>query len=238
MNISGDEKKRLKVLEKHLGYSFRKKELLKRALTHKSYTNELKLPSLQNNERSEFLGDAVMELVVSCLLMEKFSDHPEGELSKLRAAIVNEAQLADLARSIRLGDFLFLGKGEEQTGGRDKPSLLSDALEAVLGAIYLDRGFAKAYQVIAKRYAAIIDQVGSEGFVKDYKTRLQEVVQGRFRVTPRYKLMSTRGPDHNKVFEVHLYIHDKLYGEGKGFSKKSAEQDAASQALEKLVREA
>lgn len=234
MPISADEKKRLKQFEKNLGYSFRDKALLKRALTHKSYTNEMKLSPLRHNERSEFLGDAVLELAVSTLLMEIFESHPEGELSKLRAAVVNEEQLAELARAIGLGEFLYLGKGEEQTGGRDKPSLLSDALEAVLGGVYLDRGFQKAYQVIEKHYAQVIRKAGSEGFVKDYKTRLQEVVQGRFRVIPRYEVITARGPDHNKVFEVNLYIRETLYGAGKGFSKKSAEQAAAQQALEKL----
>ena len=233
--ISQDDKKQLKLLEKKLGYSFKHKDLLKRALTHKSYTNELKLPPSQHNERTEFLGDAVLELAISHLLMEKFKEHPEGELSKLRAAIVNEAQLADLARSIRLGDFLYLGKGEEQTGGRDKPSLLSDVYEAVLGAIYLDRGFQKAFQLVAKHFVEIIKKVGEEGFAKDYKTRLQEEVQSRFRSIPRYKMVKAVGPDHNKIFEINLYIQEELYGVGEGPSKKSAEQDAARQALEKLT---
>lgn len=237
MNITTDEKKRLKILEKKLGYAFKDKTLLKRALTHKSYTNELKLSPSEHNERIEFLGDAVMELAVSHLLMHVYQDHPEGELSKLRAAIVNEAQLAELAHSIDLGDFLYLGKGEDITGGRQKSSLLSDAYEAVLGAIYLDRGFLKVFSLVKKHFSKLIEKVGEEGFAKDYKTRLQEIVQGRFRTIPKYKMMKAEGPDHSKIFEINLYIQEKLYGVGHGQSKKSAEQDAARQALECLSQE-
>lgn len=234
--MTAEEKKRLKVFEKRIGYRFKKLELLKKALTHKSYTNELKLPPTEHNERIEFLGDAVLELAVSHLLMEKFKDHPEGELSKLRAAIVNEAQLADLAREINLGEFLFLGRGEDQTRGREKPSLLSDAFEAVLGAIYLDRGLKKAFQIVKKHYTETLDRVGREGFAKDYKTRLQEEVQGRFRTIPRYEMIRAVGPDHSKIFEINLFVNNELVGVGKGTSKKSAEQDAAREALEKLIR--
>ncbi len=235
--MTKEEKARLKAFQKNLNYRFKKLEFLKRALTHKSYTNELKLSPLEHNERIEFLGDAVLELAVSHLLMEKFKDYPEGELSKLRAAVVNEAQLAELAQKIQLGDFLFLGRGEEQTGGREKPSLLSDAYEAVLGAVYLDRGLKKAFEIVKKQYMQIIEKVGKEGFVKDYKTRLQEEVQGRFRSIPRYQLVRAVGPDHSKIFEVHLFIQEDLYGVGRGSSKKSAEQDAAREALEKISRQ-
>lgn len=232
--MNSDEKKRLKVFEKKVGYKFKKTLLLKRALTHKSYTNEMKLSPIENNERLEFLGDAVLELAISHLLMEDFEGHPEGELSKLRAAIVNENQLAELAQKIELGNFLYLGRGEDQTGGREKPSLLSDAYEAVLGAIYLDRGLKKAFAVVARHYTDIIHRVGQEGFAKDYKTRLQEKVQGRFRSVPHYQLVRAVGPDHSKIFEVSLYIQEELYSVGRGTSKKSAEQDAAKQALERL----
>lgn len=232
--MNSDEKKRLRIFEKKLGYKFKKPVLLKKGLTHKSFTNEKKLSPLEHNERLEFLGDAVLELAISHLLMETFADQPEGELSKLRAAIVNENQLAELAQQIALGDFLYLGRGEDQTGGREKPSLLSDAYEAVLGAIYLDRGLKKAFQVVQRHYAEIIHRVGREGFAKDYKTRLQEEVQARFRSIPRYQLVRAVGPDHSKIFEVSLFIQEQLYGVGRGSSKKSAEQDAAKQALERL----
>lgn len=224
----------MKLFEKRLGCKFKNPDLLRLALTHKSHANEMKLPPLQHNERLEFLGDTVLELVVSHLLMQAFEKHPEGELSKLRAAIVNEEKLAGLARRFRLGEFLYLGKGEEATGGRDKPSLLANALEAVLGALYLDRGFKKAYQIVQKHFSPLIEEVGKVGFFQDYKTRLQEMSQGRFRTTPRYKLVKAVGPDHSKTFEVHLFIHDDLFGVGEGSSKKSAEQCAAKKALEKL----
>jgi dsRNA-specific ribonuclease len=147
---------------------------------------------------------------------------------------VNEAQLAEMSQAINLGEFLLLGKGEDRTGGREKPSLLSDAYEAVLGAIYLDRGFEKAFHVVAKHFASVLKQVGGAGFVKDYKTRLQEICQGRFRVMPRYRIANASGPDHRKTFEINLFIKDELSATGFGASKKAAEQDAARQALEKL----
>ncbi len=150
MDISPDDKKCLKAFEKNLGYRFKKREYLKRALTHKSYANEQKLAATEHNERYEYLGDAVLELAISHLLMQSFPDYPEGELSKIRAAVVNEEQLAELARKINLGDYLYLGKGEAQTGGNNKPSLLADAYEAVFGAVYLDRGFTKALRLIDK----------------------------------------------------------------------------------------
>lgn len=234
MGLSADDKERLKRFERRLGYKFKRREHLKRALTHKSFTNEHRLPASENNERYEYLGDAVLELSVSHLLMERFPEHPEGELSKLRAAIVNEEQLAELARGLSLGDALYLGKGEDQTGGRAKPSLLSDAFEAVLGAVYLDRGFEKAFRFVARQYKSTLDRAGGVGFVKDYKTKLQEESQCRFRSIPRYRLMSARGPDHRKLFEVHLYIRDERWGVGQGASKKAAEQAAAREALERL----
>ena len=234
MGITSEEKARLKQCEKKLGYRFKRREHLKRALTHRSLVNELRLPQTEHNERYEYLGGAVLELAVSHLLMERFPESPEGELSKLRAAIVNEGQLAELARGIGLGDFLNLGKGEDQTGGRDKPSLLSDAFEAVLGAIYLDRGFGKAFDAVERLYRVVLTRAGGVGFIRDYKTRLQEVSQARFRAVPSYRLQRTTGPDHAKTFEIHLYIQNEQWGVGRGASKKAAEQAAASEALAKL----
>jgi len=236
MNISKEEKKRLGNFEALLGYKFKKKEHLKRALTHKSYANELQWPATEHNERYEYLGDAVLELASSHLLMESYPKHPEGELSKLRAAIVNEHQLAEMARIITLGEFLYLGKGEDRTGGRDKPSILSDAYEAILGAIYIDRGFDKAFKVVKKHFMVVIESTCGQGFVRDYKTRLQELAQSRFKCVPRYRLVVQRGPDHCKTFIVDLYIQDELYSTGNGLSKKAAEQDAARQTIEKLQK--
>lgn len=234
MGMSSEEKKRIKALEKRLGYAFKHRSHLKKALTHKSYTNEQRLPPTDHNERYEYLGDAVLELSISHLLMEKFPHYPEGDLSKLRAAIVNEAQLAEIARQLDLGHYLYLGRGEDMTGGRNKPSLLSDAYEAVLGGIYLDRGFNKVMGVVKKHYREVLQRAGRKGFVKDFKTKLQEEAQVMFKAMPRYRLIKETGPDHRKTFEVHLFINDRLMGIGKGASKKAAEQEAARIALEKL----
>lgn len=237
MGIGREDRKRLKEMERRIGYRFKKRGFLKRALTHKSFANENRLPQTEHNERYEYLGDAVLELSISHLLMERFPEYPEGELSKLRAAIVNENQLAELARSIDLGDYLYLGKGEDQTGGRGKPSLLSDAFEAVLGAIYLDRGFDKSRKVVSRLYEDVLDRTGVAGFVRDFKTRLQEVSQAKFKAVPRYRLQGTTGPDHAKIFEVHIFINDSHMGVGRGPSKKAAEQAAAAEALDQLETE-
>ncbi|MFO1463636.1 MAG: ribonuclease III [bacterium] len=234
--ISRDEKKRLKEFEKKLGYRFRKKTLLKNALTHKSYANERRLEADDHNERLEYLGDAVLELIVSHLLMENYPQAAEGELSKLRASIVNEKTLANVAREHDLGEYLYLGKGEEMGAGREKASLLANALEAVLGAIYLDRGFKKAYKVIGRIALELFEQVGQEGFYKDYKTQLQERAQVLFKTVPKYKLVKESGPDHDKTFEINLLIRGELMGVGIGKSKKNAEQAAAKEALEALER--
>lgn len=234
MDMMSDEKKELRCFEKDLGYKFKNRDHLKRALTHKSYANEHRLASTEQNERYEYLGDAVLELCISHLLMVRFPHSPEGELSKLRAAIVNESRLAIIARRLELGSRLYLGKGEEMTGGRDKPSVLSDAYEAVLGGIYLDRGFKKAMDVVSSHFEDVLVSAGKEDFVKDFKTRLQEEAQGKLKAMPRYRLVRESGPDHRKTFEVHLFINNSLMGVGTGGSKKTAEQAAAKLALEKL----
>lgn len=207
---------------------------MKCALIHKSYANENRMPHVLHNERYEFLGDAVLELSISDLLMTAFPEYPEGELSKLRAAIVNEQQLAQLADELSLGDFIYLGKGEELTGGRQKPSLLADAFEAVLGAVFIDSDFKKTHKIIGEIFSDILQASDSIGFLKDYKTRLQEESQGRFKQIPRYVLVNESGPDHNKRFSVDLYIGSELYGRGEGSNKKSAEQAAACVALQKI----
>ncbi len=237
MDITADDKKRFKEFEKIFGYKFKSREHLKRALTHKSYANEQRMPATDHNERYEYLGDAVLELAVSHMLMTRFPSFPEGELSKLRAAVVNETKLAEIARKLELGSYLFLGKGEDMTNGRDKPSLLSDAYEAVLGAVFLDRGFEKACKVVTAHYKGILKEAGGQGFNKDFKTRLQEEAQGRLKAMPRYRMVRETGPDHQKTFEVHLFINDALMGVGHGASKKAAEQEAAREGLEKLERQ-
>jgi len=234
--LSRDEKKKLKTLEKRIGARFWRRGILKRALTHKSYANERKLDSTSHNERLEFLGDAVLEVVVSHTLMDLYPEAPEGELSKLRAAMVNEKTLASLARSFGIGEVLFLGKGEEMGQGREKNSLLSDAYEAVLGALYLDRGFKKAFRVVRQHALLLIEKVNEEGFYKDYKTQLQETSQNLFKMVPRYRLVEELGPDHDKTFKVNILINNEIYGVGMGKSKKDAEQNAAREALEQLEK--
>ncbi len=228
------EKKKLEELQKKIGYKFKNLEWLQKAVTHKSFVNEKRMGHEEHNERLEFLGDAVLELCVSQFLMQRFPDYTEGQLSKMRAAIVNEKQLADLAREMDLGDFLYLGKGEEQTNGRTKNSLLADAFEAVLGAIYSDRGFEKAFNVIEAKYTHLLDKEHPHAFLKDYKTTLQEKCQSLFKSIPRYRLVKEEGPDHEKRFEIELSIRQEVMGVGVGRSKKDAEQEAASQALLKL----
>lgn len=226
-----------KELQACFGYRFRRPQLLRRALTHRSYANENNLPAEAHNERLEFLGDAVLELAISELLMSRYPNFTEGELSKLRAAIVNERQLAELAQKYRIGEFLLLGRGEDQTAGRKKPSLLSDAYEAVLGAIYLDRGYKRAKKVIESHYGELFTSRTPESFYSDYKTELQERVQGIFRTIPQYRLTDERGPDHRKTFEVEILIQMEVYGRGIGKSKKEAEQKAAQEALKKLEKD-
>lgn len=228
------EAKKLKAFEGQIGYSFRDPLLLRRALTHKSFSNERRLPSVEQNERYEFLGDAVLELAVSHLLMDAFPESTEGDLSKLRAAVVNETSLAELARKINLGDYLYLGRGENQCQGREKDSLLSDAYEAVLGAIFLDRGFGPAFGVVSRQFAELLEAATNQDISRDYKTKLQEESQNRFRAIPQYRLVSETGPDHDKTFEIRLTINDEFFGRGVGKSKKQAEQNAARSALEKI----
>lgn len=235
--LSDAEMSQVAELEDKLGYVFRDVTLLKCALSHKSYANEKRLGALAHNERLEFLGDAVLELGVSDLLIRRFPESQEGELSKIRASLVNETALAEQARRIDLGKHIFLGKGEELCSGREKNSLISDAFEAVLGAIYLDGGFQKAFAIISKIFGPEVARAGTEDISRDYKTKLQEEVQTRFREPPEYRLVGEIGPDHAKVFQVHLYVKGEKISEGSGKSKKQAEQNAAQTALGVLVAE-
>lgn len=229
-----DEMALLVEIERKLNYFFSDVTLLKKSLSHKSYINENKFPNLDHNERLEFLGDAVLELGISDLLMHYFSSSREGEMSKLRASIVNETALSELSRKLDLGKYIFLGKGEEQCDGRDKNSLLADAFEAILGAIYLDSDFTSVFKIIKLLFVPIIVRATTEDINRDYKTKLQEEVQNRFKLSPQYKLANEIGPDHEKTFEIHLYLSGRKIGEGIGKSKKQAEQNAAHNALESL----
>jgi ribonuclease-3 len=218
------------ILEGKLAYVFRDASLCETALTHKSWMNESQETERSDNERLEFLGDAVLALVTSDLLMRRFPEQPEGDLSKARAAIVNEAGLARVAELLALGQWIFLGRGEEQAGGRQKRSLLANAFEALIGSIYLDGGFTAAFEVTERLFAPIIAEVPSAAS-KDYKSRLQEIAQARLQKAPSYTVLSEQGPDHAKTFEVAILIGEKEYGRAFGRSKKEAQQNAAERAL-------
>jgi ribonuclease III len=220
-------------LEAKLGYRFRDRRMLEMALTHRSYLNENPSSAREDNERLEFLGDAVLNLTVGHLLMETQPLRAEGDLSRSRALVVNEAGLARVAEALGLGDWLFLGKGEEQTGGRHKPSLLADACEAVMAAIYLDGGFDAAFRVARQLFETRIREARDPANA-DFKTRLQERAQGRLRCSPRYTVVGESGPDHDKVFEVVLLLDGREVARGSGRSKKEAEQRAAALALQVL----
>lgn len=222
---------RLKELEKKIGYTFREPALLKQALMHSSYTNEKHLPKYQCNERLEFLGDAVLELVSSEYLYLNSPHTPEGELTKTRASMVCEPSLALCARDIGLGDYLLLGKGEEATGGRHRDSVTSDAMEALIGAVYLDGGFTSAKEFI---HRFVLTDLEDKKLFYDSKTILQEIVQGMKAGTISYRLTGEEGPDHDKSFYVEVLIGDRAYGDGKGRTKKAAEQQAAYRAILKL----
>jgi ribonuclease III len=204
------------------------------AITHKSYVNEHRGEGLCDNERLEFLGDAVIDLAVSHRLMERFPDAREGELSKIRAALVDEAALARLARELDLGALLRLGRGEELTGGRQKSSLLADALEAVIAAIYLGGGLAPVLGLVDRFLGEAFERAAAGTLDRDYKTQFQELSQSRLRVVPRYRVVAEHGPDHSKVFDVELELRGEVVGRGAGRSKKDAEQAAAKAALETL----
>lgn len=215
-------------LEEMIGYEFKQKNLLRQALTHSSYANEKHMKKLSDNERLEFLGDAVLEIVSSEFLYRTYPKLPEGDLTKLRASIVCEPTLALCTREINLGEYIYLGKGENLTGGRKRKSILSDALEAVIGAIYLDGGFACAKAFIEK---IILTDIEHKKLFSDSKTSLQEIVQGRFDKPLHYELLAEEGPDHDKQFRIEARIGDRVIGTGSGHTKKAAEQEAAYQAL-------
>jgi len=231
-----DEK--VRVLETKLSYAFKAPSLLLQALTHKSYANENRTEDIVHNERLEFLGDTVLDFVISDFLMKLCPDSPEGELSKFRAVIVSEANLSRVATALGIGEYLVLGKGEEQTGGREKSSLIANALEAVIAALYLDGGLDTAYHFILDRFESDIRGMVAGGQSYDYKTDLQEHCQSRFGALPKYGITRESGPDHQKVFEVEISADGRVLGRGAGRSKKEAEQNAAKEALSMLKREA
>jgi ribonuclease-3 len=223
-------------LQAAIGYEFRDAGLCETALTHTSWLNETAAEGRSDNERYEFLGDAVLALVVSDLLMRRLPARAEGELTRMRAGLVSEGGLARAATAIGLGRFILLGKGEERTGGRTRPSILADALEALMGAVYLDGGLAAAAEVAARLFDPMLADVEQHARL-DYKSRVQERAQALWQVAPVYDVVGQAGPDHDKRFEVTLSLRGREYGRASGRSKKEAEQAAAAQALATLERE-
>ena len=218
----------LKEFQKKIGYQFQQEGLLRQALTHSSYANEHRMKKLSDNERLEFLGDAVLEIVTSDFLYHEHTDVPEGELTRVRASIVCEQTLAFCTRALNLGDYLLLGKGEDQTGGRKRKSILSDAFEAIIGAIYLDGGFANAKEFILK---FVLNDIEHKKLFYDSKTILQEMIQGRQEGELSYRIIEEKGPDHDKTFTAQVLVGTHVAGQGTGRTKKAAEQAAAYRAI-------
>lgn len=224
----------IKKFQEVIGYHFHDEKLLRQALTHSSFANEKHLKKHSDNERLEFLGDAVLEIISSEFLYKEYPDKPEGELTKLRASIVCEPTLALCTKEMDLGKYLYLGKGEDMTGGRSRKSILSDTLEAVIGAIYLDGGFASAKEFILR---FILTDIEHKQLFYDSKTILQEIVQASHKEELGYRLVKEEGPDHNKHFVAEAYVGDRVIGQGEGRTKKGAEQEAAYRGILKLREE-
>ena len=221
----------LNEFQSKIGYTFKNQHLLEQALTHSSYANEKHMKKHSDNERLEFLGDAVLEIVSSEFLFINYPQKPEGELTKLRASIVCEPTLALCTKPLDLGKYLRLGRGEDHTGGRKRKSILSDALEAVIGAIYLDGGFTNAKEFVLR---FIMTDIENKQLFYDSKTILQEIIQSRQDGELSYEILKEEGPDHNKSFEVRALVGDQEIGRGKGRTKKAAEQLAAYNGILKL----
>ncbi len=233
MHDPNPEKASIDDLVAALGYRFDSAEQLTAALRHSSFVNEHPQANITSNERLEFLGDAVLNLAISHLLMRRYPDLAEGELSRNRAYLVNETQLAVIAREINLGPHLILGKGEALTDGREKNSILADAVEAVIAAIYLDGGFAAAFSFVEKQFSERLRLASRQDHQTDFKSRLQERAQATHHELPRYEVISASGPDHDKTFRVRMRVAG-IAAEGDGKSKKMAEQEAARAGLDLL----
>jgi len=222
----------LEPLQENLNYKFKNIELLITALTHSSYANENKLKAIDSNERLEFLGDSIINFIVSQYLYNKYPNYPEGELTKIRAKVVCESSLAFAARKIDLGNYLLLGKGEEATGGRDRDSILADASEALVGAIYMDSDFSTTNKLLLEKFETdLVYAIAKGALFIDYKTELQEHLQKKTKSKIEYKVVKEVGPDHNKIFYIDVIVDNKIVGKGSGRNKKEAEQMAAKDAL-------
>ncbi len=231
--VDQERKKELLLFEKHIGIRFRKLELLNLAFCHRSYANESGA-DISNNEKLEFLGDSVLGLVVSEYLYRTLTDRAEGDLARIKSFVVSEDSLAEISKSIKVDNFILIGKGEEYSGGRSKKAILADCMEAVIGAYYLDSGFKASRSFVLKYLVPEINKVLENRHKKDYKTLLQEYVQKRYKSYPRYSLVKKTGPDHDRTFWIEVTIQGKSYGPGRGKNKKEAEQHAAGIAYNDL----
>lgn len=230
-SLTSERKKELHLFESHAGVRFKRIEFLNQAFSHRSFANESG-GAIENNERLEFLGDSVLGLVVAEYLYEELPDRPEGELARIKSFVVSEESLAGIARSLRIDNFILIGKGEEYSGGRSKKAILADALEAIIGAYFLDSGFKAARKFVLRYLIPEITKVREDRHRKDYKTLLQELVQKQFKTYPRYTLTDRTGPDHDKTFWMSVEVDGTVYGPGSGKNKKEAEQAAAQLAWE------
>jgi ribonuclease-3 len=225
----------IRPLEKNLHISFSNRSLLERALTHSSYLNENPDSALEDNERLEFLGDAVLDFIVGAYLYNRFPEMKEGELTSLRAALVRSSTLADFARQLEINQYLKLGCGEEENGGRERTPLLCAAFEAVIGAIYLDKGFDAVQKLMEPMIAPKLADIREKSLHKDAKSEFQVWAQAKFNVTPHYEVIGESGPDHQKTFTVRVMVGQETWGEGSGTSKQAAAQAAARKALEQIA---
>lgn len=232
MQYTKERKIDIESLERDLGYVFNKKDFLITALTHSSYANENKLGIINSNERLEFLGDAVLNLILSQYLYKKYPHYPEGELTKIRAQVVCESSLSYVSRKIKVGEYLLLGKGEEATGGRNRDSILADTAEAIIGAVYMDSDFEETNNHLLNKFEEnIVKAVANGDLFSDYKTELQEKYQRKSNGNIEYKIFKEEGPEHDKLFFINVILNNKILGKGKGRNKKEAEQMAAKEAL-------
>lgn len=224
-------------LESSIGYRFNNRQLLSEAVTHRSFINEAREPGLRDNQRLEFFGDAVLALLVSSRLLDLFPASCEGNLSRARASLVDEETLAAIAEGIRLGEYLSLGRGEEKTGGRKKKSLLADAFEALVAAVYLDGGIEAAKLLVDRFFGPLMESGEFAGDARDHKTRFQELSQALYGTVPVYRVENVSGPDHDRLFTVVACIGEKTYGRGSGRTKKEAEQSAAREGLARVEQD-
>ena len=232
MNIGSPSKdKNLDLLSERLGYTFERPDLLAEAFRHASYVNENEALGLSDNERLEFLGDAVLDLAISHILMALFEDAKEGDLSKYRAYIVNERSLCQVAKVLGLGEYILLGKGELGTHGEEKPSILANTMEALLGALYLDAGYSRTKEIIHRLFIPVLGKIDLEVVKDDYKSLLQEYTQEAHKTRPQYQLVAESGPAHSKTFRVAIHLQGEKLAEAEGKSKKEAEQRAAKEAF-------